>query len=115
VRLFVRWDAALYVQRNGDPWTNVASDPHGVTRHVHQGTQERRDAHVLERRCDHLVVIGKRLGRVGVTSHSSPFATETAGPARRITADAPGASRTADTATTTRARRRGVAAARDTP
>jgi hypothetical protein len=73
LRSFIRRDAALYVQRHCDPRTNVATDPCGIARHVHEGAQERRDTHVLKRRRNLLVVIGKRLGCVGVSSHLNAY------------------------------------------
>ena len=76
LRPLVCGDAALYVQRQRDPWTNVATDPRGIACHVHEGAQERRDAHVLQRRRDPRVVIGKRLSCVGISSHACPSATK---------------------------------------
>ena len=70
LRLLVWRDAALDVQRQRNPRTDLAPDPRWIARHVHQGAQERRDTHVLKRRRDLLVVIGKRLTGVGVSSRS---------------------------------------------
>ena len=78
LRLLIRRDATLDVQGNGDPRSDVATDPRGIARHVDEwSTESAGTLHVLECRRDRRVVICERFSCVGVPIHFCPLCVET--------------------------------------